>query len=121
MRAQFESTRRRWLMPSWPATSTRAISTFSDELKRNLGEVIALLPLPATEAMLESIALSGSGHNVVIRLVGETDDVRIQTRWKDRHGVPTVIEVSHLSRTERVSEGPESTTQDLPDEAGSGS
>jgi hypothetical protein len=32
-----------------------AIGYLSDELKRNLGEVVALLPLPAMEATIESI------------------------------------------------------------------
>ncbi len=80
----------------------RVISDFSDELRRNLGEVIALLPLPATEATVESVELSGAGYNVVIRLVGETDEVQIQTRWKDRDGKPTVVETSHLSSTARA-------------------
>ena len=77
----------------------RAITAFSPELKRNLGEVIALLPLPALDAEIESVELSGAGYNVVIRLAGETDEVKIQTRWKDRDGQPTVVETSHLSST----------------------
>jgi len=36
---------------------------------------------------------------VVLRLVGETETVLIQTRWKDRDGTPTIIEASHLSKT----------------------
>ena len=79
----------------------RAIGEFSDELKRNLGEVIALLPLPASEVTIESIERSGPGFNVVLRMVGETDEVQVQTRWKDRDGTPTVVEASHLSRTLR--------------------
>jgi hypothetical protein len=78
----------------------RAIGSFSDELKRNLGEVLALLPLPAREADVETVEHSGSGYNVTIRLVGETDEVKIQTRWKDRSGEPTMVEASHLSRIE---------------------
>ena len=76
-----------------------AIESFSPELRRNLGEVIALLPLPSTEATVDSVEHGGSGYNVVIRFVGETDEVLIQTRWKDRDGRPTVVEASHLSRT----------------------
>jgi hypothetical protein len=78
-----------------------AIRDFSDELRRNLGEVIALLPLPASEAVIESVEQSGPGVNVVLRLVGENDEVQVQTRWKDRNGEPTVVEASHLSRTTR--------------------
>ncbi len=36
----------------------------------------------------------------MLRLVGETDEVQVQTRWKDRDGRPTLVEASHLSRTE---------------------
>ena len=79
----------------------RAIETLSPELQRNVGEVVALLPLPANEVEVESVERGGSGWNVVIRLSGETDEDRIQTRWKDRDGQPTIVEASHLSRTER--------------------
>ncbi len=75
----------------------RATKDFSQELRRNLGEVIALLPLPAIEATIESIDRGSSGFTVVHRLVGESEVVMIQTRWKDRDGAPTVIETSHLS------------------------
>ena len=86
----------------------RATTDFSPELRRNLGEVLALLPLPATEATVESVEHGGAGYNVVIRLVGGTDEVLVQTRWKDRDGRPTIVEASHLSKTvvaERSGEG----------------
>jgi hypothetical protein len=76
----------------------RAIGDFSEELKRNLGEVLALLPLPANEATIQSLERGGSGFNVVIRFAGETDEVEIQTRWKDRDGRPKMVEASHMSR-----------------------
>jgi hypothetical protein len=76
----------------------RAIGDFSEELKRNLGEVLALLPLPANEATIQSLERGGSGYNVVIRFAGETEEVEIQTRWKERDGVPKMVEASHLSR-----------------------
>ena len=79
----------------------RATEEMSQELRRNMGEVVAMLPLPATEATVESVEHGGSGYNVVIRLVGETDEVEIQTRWKDRDGRPTIVEASHLSKTAR--------------------
>ena len=81
-----------------------AIEHLSDELKRNLGEVVAMLPLPATEATVESIERGGSSVVVVVRVVSETDEVQLQTRWKDRDGEPKIVEVSHLSRTERAGE-----------------
>jgi hypothetical protein len=79
----------------------QATEDFSKELRQNLGEVLALLPLPSSEATVESIDRGGgSGYTVVLRLVGETDEVLIQTRWKERDGRATVIEASHLSTTE---------------------
>ena len=77
----------------------RATEDVSDELRRNLGEVIALLPLPSSEASVESVVHGGAGYNVILRLVGETEEVMIQTRWKDRDGRPTLVEASHLSAT----------------------
>ena len=82
-----------------------ATQDFSKELRHNLGEVLALLPLPLSEATIESIERGGSsGYNVVLRLVGESEEVQIQTRWKDRDGQATVVEASHLSRTEAVAQ-----------------
>src|SRR5215210_4724153 len=78
-----------------------AIAYLSDELKRNLGEVVALLPLPATEATIESVEQTASAFVVVVRLVGENHEDQLQTRWKDRNGEPRIVEVSHLSRVER--------------------
>ena len=80
----------------------RAIEDFSPELRRNLGEVIALLPLPASEGSVESVEHGGSGFNVVVRLVGEHAEDLIQTRWKDRDGRPTIVEASHMSRVARA-------------------
>jgi hypothetical protein len=82
----------------------QAIEDFSPELRRNLGEVISLLPLPSTDGAIESVAQGGSGYVVVLRLAGESDEVQIQTRWKERDGRPAVVEVSHLSRVERPAE-----------------
>ena len=78
-----------------------AIGYLSDELKRNPGEVVAMLPLPATETSIVSIERTTSAVVVVLHVVGETSDVELQTRWKDRDGEPRIVEVSHLSRTER--------------------
>ena len=85
----------------------RATEDFSKELRQRLGEVLTLFPLPATEATIESVDHGGSGYNVVVRLVGESDEVEVQTRWKDRDGRPTIVEASHLSRTARAAEAAE--------------
>ncbi len=78
-----------------------AIGYLSDELKRNPGEIVAMLPLPATETSIVSVEHTTSAVVVVMHVVGETSDVELQTRWKDRDGEPRIVEVSHLSRTER--------------------
>ncbi len=88
----------------------QATSDFSKELLQNLGEVIALLPLPATAASIESIGHGGVAYVVVLELVGEHETVQVQTRWKERDGRPTVIEASHLSRTETA--GPAADDED---------
>ena len=81
----------------------RVIEDFSPELRHNLGEVLALLPLPSSHATVETIERGGgSGYTVVLRLVGEAEEVQVQTRWKDRDGRITLIEASHLSRTEKA-------------------
>ena len=79
-----------------------ATEVMSNELRQNLGEVVALLPLPASEASVVSVDRGGSGYDVVLHLVGENDEVEIQTRWKDRDGRPTLVEASHLSKTVRA-------------------
>ena len=78
-----------------------ATTDFSNELRQHLGEVLALLPLPLSEATIESID-AGSGtaaDTVIVRLVGATDTVMVQFRWKDRGGQPTIVEVSHIAET----------------------
>ena len=77
----------------------RATADFSEQLRHNLGEVLGLLPLPATEAIVESVERGASGYTVLLRVVGTAEEVQIQTRWKDRDGDPTVVEASHLSST----------------------
>ena len=74
----------------------RATEDFSQELHSNLGEVISLLPLPITEATVDSVDMGGKGYVVVLRLVGESETVLLQTRWKDRDGDPTIVEASHV-------------------------
>jgi hypothetical protein len=79
-----------------------AIDYLSDELKRNLGEVVALLPLPATEATITSIERGASAFVVIVRVVGEANETELQMRWKDRDGEPRIVEVSHLSQVEHA-------------------
>lgn len=74
----------------------RAAEDFSPELKSNLGQFVALLPLPLTEATVESVEQTGKGYVVVLRAVGENVVVRLQTRWKEREGRPTMVEASHI-------------------------
>lgn len=93
-----------------------AIGYLSDELKRNPGEIVAMLPLPATQTEIVSIEQASSAVVVVLRVTGETADDELQLRWKDRDGEPRIVEVSHLSRTER--EGPTGEPGDEDDDAG---
>ena len=79
-----------------------ATGFMSPELRRNLGEVLALLPLPSSGSTVTSAERAGSGFDVVLRLIGPADEVELQTRWKDRQGEPTLVEASHLSRTLRL-------------------
>ena len=78
----------------------RVIEALSQELRQNIGEVVSLLPLPASSATIDSIDLGASAYVVALRVVGESEEAMIQTRWKDRDGQPTIVEASHLSRTE---------------------
>src|SRR6187551_706552 len=91
----------------------KATDDFSKELRQNLGEVVALLPLPATEATVDSIERGNSGFVVVLRLVGETEEVLLQTRWKERDDHPTLIELSHLSATELAIQSGELETEPI--------
>jgi hypothetical protein len=94
----------------------RATTDFSPELRKHLGEVLSLLPLPSTEATVQSVNRGGSGFDVVLRLVGETEEVLIDTRWKDRDGRPTMVEASHLSKTARAVEEGEPAGDGVADE-----
>lgn len=83
----------------------RAIEPFSNELRHNLGQIMAQLPLPLAEATVESVEMSGSGYVAILHLVGETD-ARFQTRWKERDGTPTMVEISHIAEPEPVAAEP---------------
>jgi len=78
----------------------RAAESFSPELRSNLGAVIAQLPLPLTEATVESVEPGGKGYVAILRLVGESRELRFQTRWKERDGNLTIVEASHVAEEE---------------------
>jgi hypothetical protein len=75
----------------------RASAELSDELRSNLGPLLAQLPLPLTEATVESVEQGGTAFIAVLKLVGESEEVRLQTRWKDRDGRPTIVEASRIT------------------------
>ena len=86
----------------------RALEDLSAQLRSQPGELMAMLPLPLTSGEIESVELAGSGYTAVLHLVGETDETRLETRWKERDGRPTIVEVSHLSSAAvSVAEAPE--------------
>jgi hypothetical protein len=74
----------------------RSSEEMSKELRANLGSIVGMLPFPMTEASIESIDSTPTGYKAVLRLVGEHDTVRLETRWKDRDGRPTMVEASHI-------------------------
>ncbi|MEX0710658.1 MAG: hypothetical protein WD116_05575 [Chloroflexota bacterium] len=74
----------------------RSAEEMSKELRANLGSIVGMLPLPLTEASIESIESTPTGYKAAIRLVGEHDTIRLETRWKDRDGRPTMVEASHI-------------------------
>jgi hypothetical protein len=74
----------------------QASEVLSDGLRQNLGPIMAQLPLPLSEASVESVEAGGYGFSAILHLVGETD-VRFQTRWKERDGLPTIVEISHIA------------------------
>lgn len=76
----------------------RAAEEMSQELRANMGEVVAMLPLPLTDASVESVEMTGKAYRAVLRLVGETETVRLETRWKERDGRPTIVEASRLAQ-----------------------
>ncbi len=75
-----------------------AIEYLSDELKRNLGEVVALLPLPATETTIDSVERGASAFVAVVRVTSESAETELEMRWKDRDGEPRIVELSHRSQ-----------------------
>jgi hypothetical protein len=74
----------------------KAAEEMSRELRSNLGPIVAMLPMPLTEATVESVHMAASGYLAVLRLVGEHETVQLETRWKDRDGRPTIVEASRV-------------------------
>ena len=75
----------------------KASQAMSPELQRNLGPVVALLPLPLTSAGIESVEMTGTGFLAVLALAGDGGESRLETRWKERDGKPTMVEASHVA------------------------
>jgi hypothetical protein len=73
----------------------KAAEEMSNELRSNLGPIVAMLPMPLTEATIESVEMTKTGYLTVLRLVGEGGAILLETRWKDRDGRPTIVEASH--------------------------
>ena len=78
----------------------RASQQMSSELQQNLGVVVAMLPLPLTEGVVESVEPTGSGYRAVLRLSNDEGSMRLETRWKQRDEVPTIVEASHVPEEE---------------------
>jgi len=72
-----------------------AAKAMSPELQRNMGPVVAMLPLPLTEASVETVDMTGTGYLAVLHLVGDEGAIRLETRWKERDGQPVIVEASH--------------------------
>lgn len=89
-----------------------AIGHLTDELQRNLGEVVALLPLPAMEVEVISEERTTSAVVIVLRITSETAETDLQTRWKDRDGTPRIVEIGHLQRVEREAPPQDEATAD---------
>ncbi|MGH2391986.1 MAG: hypothetical protein ACRDGH_00620 [Candidatus Limnocylindria bacterium] len=95
----------------------QAAEELSSQLRSNLGPVVAMLPLPLSEASIESVETTASGYRVVLRLVGEGGTINLETRWKDRDGRPTMVEASRVHE-EPIEEGTQAEpTEDQEDSA----
>src|SRR5438477_1987867 len=86
----------------------RSAQEMSRELQANLGPLVAMLPLPLTGARIETIDMVGTGYLALLNLVGDEGSIRLQTRWKERDGRPTMVEGSHLPEAPAAPDIPES-------------
>jgi hypothetical protein len=92
----------------------RAAEQMSNELRSRLGQIVSMLPMPLTEATVESVDRTGSGFLAVLHLTGESTETRLETRWKDRDGHAVIVEVSHL--TEQAIDGAAAAEESEPEE-----
>ena len=83
----------------------RAAGDLSDPLRANLGQLVAMLPMPLITAGVESIDRAGAGVVAVLLLIGESSETRLETRWKERDEGLVIVEVSHL--TEEAAAAPD--------------
>jgi hypothetical protein len=83
----------------------KAAEQMSKELQHSLGPIVSMLPMPMTEASIESIEATPSAFRAVLHLVGEGGTLRLETRWKDRDGRPTIVEASRVHEEPVESEG----------------
>jgi hypothetical protein len=72
----------------------KAAEQMSNELRSNLGPIVAMLPMALIEASIESVEMTKTGYLTALRLVGEGGAISLDARWKDRDGRPTIVEAS---------------------------
>jgi hypothetical protein len=89
-----------------------AAQEMSRELQAHRGPVVAMLPLPLTQATVESVEMTGTAYLAVLHLVGEGGSLRLQTRWKERDGRPTMVEASHLQEAPAAPAAPAEAAED---------
>jgi hypothetical protein len=75
----------------------QASQEMSRELQQNLGQLVAMLPLPLSEGSVESVEMAGKGYRAVLALAGDEGAIRLETRWKERDGRPMMVEASHIA------------------------
>jgi hypothetical protein len=85
----------------------QAAEQLSNELRANLGQMVAMLPMPLASATVESLERTASGFLAVLHLVGESSETRLETRWKERDDRPVIVEVSHLTEVSAAPAQPE--------------
>jgi hypothetical protein len=83
---------------------SEASKLMSPELQRNLGPVVGMLPLPLSAAEVESANMTGTGYRTVLLLTGDAGATRLETRWKERDGQPTMVEASHIAEAQVAEE-----------------
>ena len=72
----------------------------SRELQANLGQVVAMLPLPLTDASVGDVEMTKTGYRATLELTGEGGALTLETRWKERDGQAVMVEASHLAEAE---------------------